>query len=152
MRWKMNFGPEVKSRNCFKESKMRGRGDGNKMLHGNEIILGRTCSMIRRTKLLTSQYLLPLKTDHLELSLLLIIWIAYRTIMIHSVNDIILVSMVMGTGGPTVWFDRQRNKYNPGIQFVTILLMFGHSKSLAPKLCDWKPNFRKWSQKKHIRF
>ena len=101
---------------------MRGRGDGNKILHGNELILGRTCSMIRRTKLLTSQYLLPLKTDHLELSLLLIIWIAHRTIMIHSVNDIILVSMVMDTGGPTVWFDRQRNKYNLGIQFMTILV------------------------------
>ena len=37
----------------------------------------------------------------------------YWTSMAHSVNDILLVSMVKDTDGPAIWSDGPRNRYDP---------------------------------------
>ena len=59
-------------------------------------MLGRTCSVVRRTKLLIHRYLLPLKRAILVLQ---VIWMVHRTSMVHSFSDAVLVSMV--------WTDQQ---------------------------------------------
>ena len=70
--------------------------------------------MIRRTKLLVRQYLLPLKTDTLGSSLLLVIgWFRWIR-LVRLVNDIPLVTALKDTDGSTVLSDGRRNKYKAG--------------------------------------
>ena len=83
-------------------------------------ILGHTCFVVGRTKLLVRPHVLPLKTDHLGLFLLQVDLDQYGPLITS------LVLMAKDTDGP-------RNNYDPGIHILTCELQL-YLPSLASHL------------------
>ena len=79
--------------------------------------IGLPTQPVCRCSVLVCRYLLPLKTDHPGVVLVSgdLGGPSDQTSMVHSVNNIPLVSIIEDTDRPIVWSDGQRNKYNPDL-------------------------------------